>query len=355
MSLAINVMHRHAAFSLHAQLQLPERGVTCLFGPSGCGKTTLLRIIAGLERSATGVVQWGDTIWQNHQCFIPPHRRSVGYVFQEASLFAHLTVRRNLLYGYRRVPPTDRRFTLDDIIARFELQNLLERGVDTLSGGEKQRVAMARALAISPALLLMDEPLAALDGDHKRQIIPYLESLRENLDLPILYVSHAPAEVVRLADHLVVMDQGRILASGAAAEMLTRLDLPLARDQDAGALVEAVVAGHEPDYALTQLSFSGGVLTIRGRDLPIGHRVRLRIAASDVSLTLEHQQGTSIQNIVPVTIDQIESACEAHRLVRLRAGETVLLARVTRKSADLLGLRPGKQVFALVKSVVLLR
>jgi len=341
-------------FSLDVDLSVPAHGVTSLFGPSGCGKTTLLRTIAGLERHRDGFLKVGDMIWQAAERFVPPHRRPLGYVFQEASLFAHLSVRHNLEYGVKRVPKEQRRVALTQAIDLLGIGPLLERRPDRLSGGERQRVAIARALAVSPRLLLMDEPLAGLDVNRKQEILPYIESLHNQLDIPVIYVSHSPDEVARLADHLVLLEAGRVVATGGIHEMLTRLDSPLARGTDAETLIEAAVAGHDDTYHLTHLDFAGGRFTVIRKPLPVGSTVRLRVAARDVSLTLEHQSGTSILNIFPATVDELIPEGEAQVMVRLMVGGVPMLARVTRKSASVLDLRPGKPVYAQAKSVALL-
>jgi molybdate transport system ATP-binding protein len=278
----------------------------------------------------------------------------MGYVFQEASLFAHLNVRRNLEYGLKRVPTSERRVSLDKAVDLLGIGHLLERHVDRISGGERQRVAIARALAVSPGILLMDEPLSALDVNRKREIMPYLESLHDELDIPVIYVSHSPDEVARLADHLVLLEDGKVQAAGPISEMLTRLDLSLAHGDDAGALIEANVAEHDDRYHLTYLDFPGGRFTVAPIDSPAGHPVRLRVAARDVSLTLEHQAGTSILNIFPATVEELIAEGNAQVMVRLKAGGVPMLARVTRKSASLLDLKPGKELYAQVKSVALL-
>jgi len=342
------------AFVLDVDLELPARGVTSLFGPSGSGKTTLLRSIAGLDRHRGGRLEVGGVTWQDAERFVPPHRRPLGYVFQEANLFEHLTVRRNLEYGHKRASPGERKIPLDSAIEWLGVAHLLDRRPTTLSGGERQRVAIARALAVSPRLLLMDEPLAALDETSKREILPYLESLFEELEIPVIYVSHNPEETARLADHLVLLDAGRVVGSGPTPEMLTRLDLPLSHGRDAAAILEARVVSHDEVYHLTDLEFAGGRFTVARRDLPIGEPVRLRIVARDVSLTLEHQTGTSIRNILPAVVDGLVEEDEAKVTVRVLTGGVPLLSRITRKSADELGLEPGRELYAQVKTVVLL-
>lgn len=342
------------AFDMDVDLSVPAHGVTALFGPSGCGKTTLLRAIAGLERHGGGFLKVGNSIWQDRDVFLPPHRRPIGYVFQEASLFPHLSVRGNLDYGKKRVPDSERLLPLDQAIALLGIEPLLERKPNSLSGGERQRVAIARALAVSPRLLLMDEPLASLDLQRKQEILPYIESLRRELEIPVIYVSHLPDEVARLADHMVLLEAGRVRASGSVQELLTRLDLPLAHGLDAESMVEATVSGHDEEFQLTYLDFSGGRVTVARRDIPVGRSVRLQIAARDVSLTLARQTDTSILNVFAATVEAMSPEGGAQVTVRLKAGDVSLLARVTRKSATHLGIKPGSDVYAQVKSVALL-
>jgi molybdate transport system ATP-binding protein len=341
-------------FTLDVELQIPSSGVTSLFGPSGCGKTTLLRAIAGLEHHAGGYLRVGDRVWQDDRHFLPPHRRALGYVFQEASLFEHLDVKGNLEYGARRVPPGGRRVSIEDAIELLEITRLLDRMPTTLSGGERQRVAIARALAVSPELLLLDEPLAAVDINRKQEIIPYIESLHRELDIPIIHVSHQPEEVSRLADHLVLLESGKVIAAGDVHDIFTRLDLPLAGGNEAASVIEAVVAGHDEYYQLTHLGFPGGRITMTRIEAATGSPVRLRLAARDVSLTLELQSGTSILNVLPVTVDALKPDGGAQVIVRLLAGNVPILARITRKSAEELHLAPGKLVYAQIKSIALL-
>lgn len=345
-------------FSLDVSLQLPGRGVTAIFGPSGSGKTTLLRSIAGLERSPGGYLAVNGDVWQDetNRLFKPVHSRSLGYVFQAANLFAHLSVQGNLDYGLRRVAQADRKVSLQQAIELLGIEKLLARQSGTLSGGERQRVAIARALATSPQLLLMDEPLAALDVQRKAEVLPYLERLHNELQIPVLYVSHAPDEVARLADHLVLLDAGKVMASGPTRELMTRLDLPLAHGDAAAAIVDAVVTRLEPQYHLSHAEFTGGQISLLNPNLKIGQRIRVRVQARDVSLTLERQHGTSIQNIFATRVVTIspDSPGQVMVLVALNAGGTTLLARVTQKSADALQLQAGSQVFAQVKGVAVL-
>jgi len=340
-------------FTLDAELSAPEHGVTALFGPSGCGKTTLLRAIAGLEHDPNGLLHIGEDIWQQKHFLLPAHKRPLGYVFQEASLFPHLSVRGNLEYGYKRVPEKQRRVVFDDAIELLGIAPLLQRRPDILSGGERQRVAIARALLTSPRLLLMDEPLAALDISSKQEILPYLEQLHDDLKIPVLYVSHSPDEVVRLADHLALMEKGRIRAFGPLADMLTRTDLSLAHRADAESMLEARVSGHDAHYQLLHLDIAGGRFHIAHDPIPPGQKVRLRILARDVSLTLERPSKTSILNVFPATVESLSPEGISQVTVKLQVDGMPLLSRITRKSADVLELKTGKEVYVQVKSVAL--
>lgn len=354
MSIEARFVIRHGDFTLDVELLAPPRGVTGVFGPSGSGKTTLMRAIAGLDRPIEGRLVVEGEIWQDDTRFLPPHRRSVGYVFQETSLFPHLNVRRNLEYGLRRVPESQHKVAFERAVDLLGLAALLDRDPAGLSGGERQRVAIARALLTSPRLVLMDEPLVGLDLESRSEILPFLERLFAELAIPVLYVSHLPDEVARLADQLVLLEQGRIRAQGPVTEMFTRLDLPLAHTDSAEAVIEAIVFGHDDEFHLTYLEFPGGQFAVPREDLPPGQRVRLRVLAKDVSLTLEHQSGTSILNIFPATVRALSGEKPAQVMVNLDAGGVSILARVTRKSAMALDLEPGRRVYAQVKSAALL-
>ena len=349
----------YPGFALDVDLDLPGTGVTALFGHSGSGKTTILRLMAGLERAARGYLQVNGDVWQDdaHAQFRPTHQRDLGYVFQEASLFPHLTVERNLVYGMKRVPVPQRQVSLDDAVELLGIGHLRQRLPATLSGGERQRVAIARALATSPRILLMDEPLAALDLKRKEEILPYLQRLHDELKIPVVYVTHSPDEVARLADHLVLLESGHVVAQGPMAELLTRVDLPLAHGDAASALITARISGHDAGYHLSYADFAGGRLSLTlgppgfyGSITP-GRMLRIRVQARDVSLTLENQQSTSILNILPVTVADLSDDSPGQVMVGLDAGGTRLLARITRKSADALALAPGKAVYAQVKGV----
>ncbi|SDM47262.1 molybdate transport system ATP-binding protein [Oryzisolibacter propanilivorax] len=346
---------QRADFSLDVQLELPGKGVTALFGPSGCGKTTCLRAIAGLERARGSVHVNGET-WQHDatRTWLPTHRRALGYVFQEASLFAHMDVRRNMEYGWKRLPAARRRVSLEQAVDLLGLSALTQRMPQTLSGGERQRVAIARALAASPRVLLMDEPLAALDAARKAEVLPYLERLQRELSIPILYVTHSADEVARLATHLVLLRGGRVLAQGTPAELMARLDLPLASGDGAAALVQGRVQAWDAADQLLSVGFGGGLLHVAtGHARTVGDGVRLRVLARDVSLARSHPQATSVLNVLPARIVQIAPDAPGQVLVRLDAGGTALMARITERSRRELALTEGEAVFAQVKSVAL--
>lgn len=345
-------------FLLRMDLELPGRGVSALFGPSGSGKTSCLRAIAGLLRAPGGFVAIGEERWQDEAngIFVPVHRRSLGYVFQEASLFPHLTVRGNLDYALRRVPRGKSRVPFDQAVELLGVESLLARDPLGLSGGERQRVAIARALLASPRLLLMDEPLAALDSESRSAILPYLEKLHDSLAIPMLYVTHAIDEVARLADHLVLLDAGRVVASGPLREILCRPELPIARGEESGVVIEARVADQDPVYGLSRLVFPGGALWVGHLDKPEGCPVRVRVQARDVSLALAAATPSSILNVLPASVRAIHDDGPEKVTVLLELGGEgqSLLARITRRSRDHLALAAGQALFAQVKSVALL-
>jgi molybdate transport system ATP-binding protein len=340
-------------FTLDVDLALPGRGVTALFGHSGSGKTTLLRCLAGLERAPLGKLTVNGEVWQDAQRWLPTHRRPLGYVFQEASLFPHLSVLGNLRYGMKRADASQNP-SLEHAIELLGIGQLLDRKPDRLSGGERSRVGIARALAVSPRLLLMDEPLAALDIKRKQEILPYLERLHDELEIPVIYVSHAPDEVVRLADHLVLFDDGRAVASGPLSETLARADLPHAFADDAGVVLETTLSAHAADN-LSQLDFADGSLHVGRRPEATGTRLRCRIHARDVSLALEKPHASSIVNILPATVSAVAATdTPGHVLVQMHIGGTPLLARITERSRRELGIAPGLPVWAQIKGVALL-
>jgi len=355
MTLSLRASLARADFTLDVDCDIPTRGITGLFGRSGSGKTTLLRCIAGLERAAQARIECDGELWQGENRFVPTYRRAVGYVFQESSLFAHLDVRGNLEFGLHRVPLQERRLEFDEVVALLDLSALLRHRAPQLSGGERQRVAIARALLTSPRLLLLDEPVSSLDERSKAQILPHLERLRDSSAIPIIYVSHALGEILRLADHLILLQSGRVRAAGPLQQLLARSDLPLGDFEDSGSVFDAVVEEHDPNYHLTYVRICAGRLAVALRPVPVGHRIRVRIDARDVSLALKPPELSSIINILPATVLELSGDADpAQTLVRLEAGAEPLLARITRRSAVQLGLSPGTALYAQVKSVSLM-
>jgi molybdate transport system ATP-binding protein len=344
-------------FELSIDIAVPARGITVLFGPSGCGKTSVLRCVAGLERSVRGVVRIAGETWQDEETrtFLPTWARSLGYVFQEASLFEHLDVRGNLEYGLRRAGSTAAADSLGEIIDLLGIGALLKRRADQLSGGERQRVAIARALATQPRLLLLDEPLASLDHSRRYEIMPWLERMRDTLSMPMLYVTHATDEVARLADHVVVLEHGRVKASGTLADVFNAQDSPLLFGDETGAVLTGQIVERDERWHLCRAAFAGGSLWLRDVGLPPGASVRLRVLARDVSLTTAQPQHTSIQNCLPCLVDALVADTHpSQMLVRVLCGESPLLARITQRAVAELGLQNGSQVWAQVKSVALI-
>ncbi|UWF52032.1 molybdenum ABC transporter ATP-binding protein [Pseudomonas sp. N3-W] len=349
----------YSGFALDVDLQLPGRGVTALYGHSGSGKTTCLRCIAGLERAEDGFIQVNDEVWQDSRqnIFVPPHKRALGYVFQEASLFPHLSVRANLEFGLKRIAKPLRRVDMAHATELLGIGHLLDRHPQHLSGGERQRIGIARALLTSPKLLLMDEPLAALDSQRKNEILPYLQRLHDELDIPVLYVSHSQDEVTRLADHIVLLSDGKALASGPIGETLARLDLPLAMGDDAGVVIEGQVSAYDANYQLLTVQLPGTDLSLRVPHAPMteGQTLRCKVQARDISLSLQGSDRSSILNRLPVTVtSELGADNAAHVLIRLDAAGTPLLARITRYSRDQLGVHPGQQLWAQIKAVAVL-
>ncbi|MBI3906445.1 MAG: molybdenum ABC transporter ATP-binding protein [Pseudomonas fluorescens] len=350
---------RYSGFALDVDLQLPGRGVTALYGHSGSGKTTCLRCIAGLERADQGFIQVNDEVWQDsdNKVFVAPHKRALGYVFQEASLFPHLSVLDNLAFGLKRIPKPQRRVDMAHATELLGIGHLLNRHPQHLSGGERQRVGIARALLTSPKLLLMDEPLAALDAQRKSEILPYLQRLHDELEIPVLYVSHSQDEVARLADHIVLLSNGKALASGPIGQTLARLDLPLAMGDDAGVVIEGRVSAYDADYQLLSLQLPDTALEIRVPHTPmdVGQALRCKVQARDVSLSLDNAGHSSILNRLPVTVvSEMNADNAAHVLIRLDAAGTPLLARITRYSRDQLNVHPGQPLWAQIKAVAVL-
>lgn len=359
-SIALDLNGSLGGFHLNTSFEVPTAGITALFGPSGSGKTSVLRSIAGLNR-LPGRIRIGDEVWQDTErgVFVAPHRRHVGYVFQEASLFAHLSVRENLLYGASRVDAEARRSVhLDDIVALLGIGSLLDRRTTVLSGGERQRVAVGRAILAEPRVLLMDEPLSALDRATKDEILPYFEMLHETLSLPMIYVSHDLDEIERLADTLVMLKAGQVIGAGPLRELQTDARLPLLSLPEATVVLEGQVSRFDNEFALTELTVPGGVLVVPGRHGAIGSKRRLRIAASDVSLARTAPSDSTILNCLPVEIISVNGETDGPQvnLILAIGGATHggrIVARITRKSLRALELAPGAMVYAQIKSVAL--
>jgi molybdate transport system ATP-binding protein len=352
----VEVEKRLGAFHLDARFAAPVAGITALFGRSGAGKTTLVGMLAGLVRPDRGrIAVGGELLFSSERGIdLPPERRRLGYVFQEGRLFPHYSVRGNLLYGAPRHPT----IAFDAVVALLGLAPLLDRRPADLSGGEKQRVAIGRALLAAPRLLLMDEPLASLDQPRKAEILPFIERLRDELRVPVIYVSHAMEEIVRLADTLVLLSEGKVAAVGTVEELTSRLDLrPLTGRYEAGAVIRTTLAGHDVTYGLSELAFPGGRLRVSHLALPLGSPIRVRIRARDVALATTRPTGISIRNIFPARV--VEVAPDRGPLVDVRLdigrpGEPVALwARVTQRSLQELELTAGREVFALLKTVAL--
>ncbi|MCB1792476.1 MAG: molybdenum ABC transporter ATP-binding protein [Gammaproteobacteria bacterium] len=353
MTVSIDLRLTRGDFTLDTAFEVPASGFTALFGPSGCGKTTLLRAIAGLEPAAQGQVLVDGECWQDSRTQLATHRRPVGYVFQQPSLFAHLDVRDNLRFGMQRRPRPERGLAFDQVVDLLGLAPLMHRRVAGLSGGECQRAAIAQALLSHPRLLLMDEPLSALDQESRSVLLPYLDEMQRQLAIPVLYVSHALDEVARLTAHMVLLREGRVVDSGELNSLLTRLDLPMSRGRNAEAVIRATVLANDDGDGLSELRFSGGVLWAPHVGAAPGERVRVRIRARDISLTLAPATGTSVLNVLEVVVSEVVDDGPAQSLVRLAAGEDTLLARVTRRSRRVLDISPGKRMYAQIKGVAL--
>jgi molybdate transport system ATP-binding protein len=344
-------------FALHVDLDLPSTGITVLYGASGSGKTSLLRCVAGLERPTDALVRVGRDLWQDDASgvYVPTWQRDLGYVFQEASLFEHLSVQENLSYGLKRSKKQGAAQALLRAIELLGIGHLTHRHPGSLSGGERQRVAIARALASQPRLLLLDEPLASLDMARRQEILPWLESMRDELHMPMLYVTHSADEVARLADHLVLLADGCVKAHGPAQEVLARVDSPVIVGEDAGVLLYGSVVRRDAHWHLSEVGFPGGALWVRDTHLAVGQQVRLRVLARDISITLHETQDTSIQNHLKARIEtMVDDVHPSQALVRLRCGESVLLARVTQRAVSALNLSEGKEVWAQIKSVAVI-
>jgi molybdate transport system ATP-binding protein len=353
LTLSVDIRHRLGKFQLDAAFETSGR-LVALFGPSGSGKTSLVNLIAGLLRPDEGKITVDGRVLTDTatSTFVPRHKRRIGYVFQDARLFPHMTVSQNLRYGSWFTPDAERYAEMDRVVELLGIDHLLGRRPGLLSGGERQRVAIGRALLASPRLVLMDEPLASLDGARKAEIMPYLERLRDETKIPIVYVSHSVAEVARLATDIVVLDDGKIAASGPTSEILQRLDLlPEEERGEGGAVLEMEVAAHEPDFAMTVLKSAAGEVRVAGVDMPLGARVRVRVRARDVLIATQRPQGLSALNILSGKVVDIISGGGAVSDVTIACGGQEIVARITRRSCAMLGLTPGQPVFAVIKAV----
>lgn len=353
MNLKVSIAERRGDHDFDIDLELPVSGVTALFGPSGAGKTTILRVIAGLEKLESASVRYGRRLWQQSDVFVETYKRRVGFVFQEPSLFSHLTAIENIEYAMQRAHlagPSQ----IAEAIEILDLAALLERYPSELSGGEQRRVAIARALASHPSLLLFDEPLSGLDQARRHEILPFLERLRSHLNIPMVYVSHDLDEVARIADTVALIDAGKIVGIGTLSQMLTTLEYPLAHREDAESVITAHLSKYDVENKVNHLQFSGGELRVVGPALPAAVPIRLRIAARDVSVTLGKQTDTSILNVLPAEILEIKEAQSAQNVIALKLGDAIILSRITRLSAQNLNLKVGRFVYVQVKSVAVL-
>ena len=347
---------RFPAFHLNVEMEVPLSGITAIFGPSGSGKTTLLRCLAGLERAPHGFLQVGDEVWQDEAVGLcrPLSHRPIGYVFQEPRLFPHYNVRANLLYGYKRIPAEARRMALEQVVEILGIGHLLARRIHHLSGGEQQRVAIGRALLTSPQLLLLDEPLASLDVHRKQELLPFIRRLHEELRLPVMYVSHAVAEILHLADRVVLLQEGQVVGVGTLNEMFTSLTF---RGQFGahriGAILDTHVTAHDAEYGLTRLEFNGHSLFVPLQAVAVGQGLRVHMLSSDVSLVGGKTMApTSVLNVLEATIREIREVDQTSVDVLLDIGAP-LVASITRKSLSMLGLTPGQRVFAHIKALAL--
>jgi molybdate transport system ATP-binding protein len=371
-TLSIALKWSRKAFNLDIDLTMPAQGVTAIYGASGSGKTSVLRCIAGLEKVENCELSFRGQVWQNRNKFVPTNQRAIGYVFQEASLFPHLTAGANLRYALTRARPGKALTTFAEVVELLGLLTLLDQYPDQLSGGERQRVAIARALLINPQLLLMDEPLASLDHQRKQELLPYLERICHQFNLPVIYISHSLWEVSLLADHIVMLDAGKVTKSENFLEAINKPDFPISQQENISSLLQCKVMEHNQNWCLTRFTLKGMdkqevaeslaekkvqpySLWLPQCDLAPGQAVRLNILASDVSLSLSHHEDTSISNILPVTIMSMDSLPNGLLMLQLQLGDAILRAKLTQRSVDRLGLTIGQKVWAQVKSAALIQ
>jgi molybdate transport system ATP-binding protein len=355
MSISARIWHDFGGFALAADFAVDKPGITALFGPSGSGKTSIVNAIAGLLLPQDGnIVIGGETVLdtQSH-IFVPPQSRRLGYVFQDARLFPHMSVESNLRFGWRRAPVRADESEFDRIVSLLGLEQLLARRPAKLSGGERSRVALGRALLSSPRALLLDEPLSALDAARKAEILPYLEKLRDETKLPMLYVSHALDEVAQLANDVIIVKQGRTVAQGPVFDILADLDVSaLTGTPSFGAVIDTRVASHRWEDGLSVLAFDGGELIVPLLHRELGQRLRVRIRAEDVMLATEEPRTISANNVLLSTVTNLREGAAAHADVQLQCGHARFVARITRASARRLGLKTGMPIFAIAKSVI---
>ena len=350
--LEANFKMDYPGFNLDVELTLPAKGVTVVFGPSGSGKTTLLRCLSGLERAPSGTLKLAGQVWQDDGIFIPIHQRKVGLVFQESRLFPHLSIQQNLLYGYQRTQSVERNLHLDEVVEVLGLAALLKRTPDKLSGGEKQRVAIGRALLTSPKLLLMDEPLASLDMQRKAEIIPFIKRIEDEFKTPIIYVTHSVDEVLQLVDTMVILQAGKVANFGPVQEVFSDVRLrQVLGEEQLGAVLETSVAGHDEEFELTRLDFMGQTLNVPKQNIPVGQHLRVHIHSKDVSLSTAPPAGvTSVLNILQAKVAKIGTLGGYSVDIELDAGRPIL-ATITRKSLANLNLKPGQPVYAHIKAI----
>jgi molybdate transport system ATP-binding protein len=354
MSVAVSLQHNFGTFALDVAFEARDAAVTALFGPSGSGKTSIVNAIAGLVKPDQGRIAInGRTVLDTSSgVFVPPQHRRVGYVFQDARLFPHMTVEKNLLFGWRRSAVRAEPDEIARVIAMLGLSHLMARYPAALSGGEKSRVALGRALLASPEILLLDEPLAALDAARRNEILPYLERLRDEAKLPMIYVSHALDEVARLAHAIVVLKDGRVVQQGSVFDLATALDArAILGMPPLGAVLDVTIAAHRDAEGLSILAFGGGMLTVARIAKEVGAALRVRIRAEDIMLAVEEPRGISANNILPAKIAALSATDGAHADVQLSCGTARLVSRITRASVQRLGLTTGQDVFAIVKAV----
>jgi len=351
--ISVDIIHRLDNFTLATKFETSTRGITAIFGRSGAGKTSIVNVLAGLLQPHSGRIEIDGHVLLDteNRINVPPEKRRLGYVFQESRLFPHYSVQRNLTYGMRRTPNAKRRVVFDDVVGVLGIEALLDRKPRSLSGGERQRVALGRALLASPNLLLMDEPLASLDASRKQEILPFIERLRNHFHIPMIYVSHDMDEIIRLADTLILIDEGRVAAMGSVEDLTSRLDLrPLTGRYEAGSVIAASVAAHDAQFGLTELAFAGGTFRLPRIDNPVGEKVRVRIRARDVSLALIRPKGVSELNVFKGRIMEVDHTQSAPQIdIRIDIG-VPLWVRITRRAVHELDLREGSEVYTLVKS-----